>query len=420
MNPPMAASASRRASVAVRLRPPALALLTLAVALLWPVEGPAQEGAGIEGRITEKKNQIQQLRFERKQLSTRMARAQTSERDVLSEIRDLSGQVREARRRERQLLRRRARLRAQRTRQIEALSRVETQVAQERGRIVTKLRRLYRYFKAGRSATILTLARFGTFFKDSWYISTLVRNEQDAIRKFAVLNADLIAQRDRTDETLAELLSVREEARQERLQLRRQERDLRAALARMRKDRNLYRKYLADLDRVMESMDSAIKGLENKRDRSRLPGKLQNPRVLKGRLPAPVEGTVVAAFGRQDPRYDLKKRQRGIVIRVGPEGPVFAVVPGRVVHAGRFRGYQELVVLDHGKGLFTVYGHLQGATLRRGQWVAAGTRLGLATYQPEDRAYNVYFEVRYRGKPEDPLEWLKENSLPVKLAAGDT
>jgi len=90
---------------------------------------------------------------------------------------------------------------------------------------------------------------------------------------------------------------------------------------------------------------------------------------------------------------------------------VHAVAPGRVVHAGPFRGYQELVVLDHGKGLFTVYGHLEELRVERGSFIAAGSPLGAATFQPVNNVYDLYFEIRLKGKPVDPLQWLKPGSL---------
>ncbi len=137
----------------------------------------------------------------------------------------------------------------------------------------------------------------------------------------------------------------------------------------------------------------------------------KKPEELRGALPPPVQGEVIAAFGAQDPRYDLKKTQRGILVRVGPKAAVTAVTAGRAVHAGPFRGYQSLVVLDHGGGLFTVYGHLEELQVKRGDWVQPGATLGVATYQPVDEAYDLYFEIRHDGKPDDPLTWLKPGSL---------
>jgi septal ring factor EnvC (AmiA/AmiB activator) len=145
---------------------------------------------------------------------------------------------------------------------------------------------------------------------------------------------------------------------------------------------------------------------------------VDDPEALRGKLPPPVQGQVVAAFGRRDPRYALNKFQRGIVIRTGAEAQVTAVAPGRVVHAGPFRGYQELVVLDHGKGLFTVYGHLTDLRVQREARVPAAARLGSATYQPIDGGYSVYFELRLNGKPDDPLQWLQPGALAGDPQAG--
>ncbi len=81
------------------------------------------------------------------------------------------------------------------------------------------------------------------------------------------------------------------------------------------------------------------------------------------------------------------------------------------MHAGPFRGYQELVVLEHAQGLFTVYGHLERLKIQKGSWVEQGSPLGQPAYQPAVGGYNVYFEVRLQGTPEDPLLWLEPNSL---------
>ncbi len=158
-------------------------------------------------------------------------------------------------------------------------------------------------------------------------------------------------------------------------------------------------------------MEAALVSLERKSRESGPPVPLPDPGTLRGRLPPPSRGRIIAAFGEQDPRYALKKFQRGLVIRVAEAARVSAVAPGRVVHAGPFRGYQQLVVLDHGHGLFTVYGHLEKLRIKRGGWVRAGARLGEATYQPIGGAYDIYFEIRMNGKPVDPGGWLRPGSL---------
>jgi septal ring factor EnvC (AmiA/AmiB activator) len=209
------------------------------------------------------------------------------------------------------------------------------------------------------------------------------------------------------------LESLKGELDEERKLLTEREAGLRESLKNLRKNQELYGQYLGELETSQNAVESALVKMEQ------TPAAAQqipsDPTALRGKLPPPVPGTVVAKFGQQDPRYQLKKFQRGIAIRVAEGAAVNAVAGGSVVHAGPFRGFQELVVLDHGKGLYTVYGHLENLTVQKGQWVVGATALGKATYLPEDEAYTVYFEIRVNGKPEDPLQWLEPGKL--KLAA---
>jgi len=404
---PRAAACLARASRAV---------LAAALAAAWlaaAAPAPAQEAGPIDSHILDKRTQLQQLRFEREQMVQRMERARRTEAETLARIRELTRQVRDTRTRERRLQGRAAGLRNQRRAQDARLADLQAQVGEAQQRIGVRLRSLYRFYREGRTATLFALARYDSFLRDSQYLAVLLRHEQEAIRRYAALKGEVVQQQHQIDRTLAEVEQNRAALQAERARLAAQEKELAASLAELRENRTLYAKYLADLDQVMEGMQAALQRLEAEQRRRPPPGAVADPTSLRGKLPAPMAGTIVAAFGRHDPRYELKKLNRGIVIRVAPEQPVSATAAGKVVHAGRFRGYEDLVVIDHGKGLFTVYGHLQELAVRRGDWIAAGTRLGKATYQPLDQGYNVYFEVRFRGKPEDPEQWLQPGSLPV-------
>jgi septal ring factor EnvC (AmiA/AmiB activator) len=195
------------------------------------------------------------------------------------------------------------------------------------------------------------------------------------------------------------------------------ERALRQALAEIRRNQTLSQAYLQDLDHAMTGMETTLTKLEAEPPAERSTDTLPVLDELKGKLPPPAPGQVIASFGKQDPRYELKKFQRGIVIGVAEGALVHAVSGGKVVHAGPFRGYEELVVLDHGHGLFTVYGHLEALTARKGTWVEGGEALGKATFQAVDNGSSVYFEVRRKGAAEDPLRWLAAGALPVAESA---
>jgi septal ring factor EnvC (AmiA/AmiB activator) len=96
----------------------------------------------------------------------------------------------------------------------------------------------------------------------------------------------------------------------------------------------------------------------------------------------------------------------GLEIEAAPDAEVRAVHGGRVVFADRFRGYGPMVVVDHGGKHHSLYAHLADIAVAPGQDVAAGAPLGTADPAGPDGP-GVYFEMRYQGRPEDPLDWLR-------------
>lgn len=119
----------------------------------------------------------------------------------------------------------------------------------------------------------------------------------------------------------------------------------------------------------------------------------------RGRLPWPVEGRVLAAFGDAQPGG---RAGSGIVIEAAAGSTVRAVSHGRVAYADWLRGYGMLVILDHGDGWMTLYGHNEALLAEVGMWVAAGDAIASAAGGER----GAYFEVRARGRAQDPLAWL--------------
>ncbi|GEJ55613.1 murein hydrolase activator EnvC family protein [Anaeromyxobacter diazotrophicus] len=129
---------------------------------------------------------------------------------------------------------------------------------------------------------------------------------------------------------------------------------------------------------------------------------------LRGRLPRPAAGPVEAGFGRVvDPRWGTVTVQNGVDIRAAPGAEVRAVAPGRVAHAGWFKGYGNLVIVDHGEGYHTLVAHLASMSTAMGETVEAGTLLGTVGDTGSMKGPYLYFEIRERGRPVDPAAWLR-------------
>jgi len=129
---------------------------------------------------------------------------------------------------------------------------------------------------------------------------------------------------------------------------------------------------------------------------------------LRGRLPHPVNGRVEVGFGRVvDPRWSTVTVQKGLDIRAPAGTEVRAIAPGRVAHAGWFKGYGNLVIVDHGDGYHTLVAHLASMSTAMGEEVQAGTLLGTVGDTGSLKGPYLYFEIREKGRSVDPRSWLR-------------
>ena len=129
--------------------------------------------------------------------------------------------------------------------------------------------------------------------------------------------------------------------------------------------------------------------------------------AFRGDLPWPAEGIVLSRFGRQKPVNGVALVRNGIEISLAESHPVTAVHDGVVSFAGPFTGYGTLVIVDHGEGAHSLYGHLVSATVKQGERVTPQTRVGMSGRNPGGNP-SLYFELRVDGKPVDPLQWLRK------------
>ena len=176
----------------------------------------------------------------------------------------------------------------------------------------------------------------------------------------------------------------------------------------------------ARLSAELENLQNAALGL------TRLVKKLQKQAPYRGNegsaelpimhksLPWPSEGSIISRFGREEvPALKTWIVREGVRIATAKDAPVKAVLAGKVIYAGPFRTYGNVVIVDHEKGFFTIYGLLSRIDAVKGQAVETLTPLGLAGEDTQNvgagkksSAGAVYFEIRKGDRALDPLQWL--------------
>lgn len=130
---------------------------------------------------------------------------------------------------------------------------------------------------------------------------------------------------------------------------------------------------------------------------------------LKGRLMWPSEGRIAVPYGAQkDPRFDTPVFRNGIHIQTDASADVRSVYAGKVIFAEWFKGFGQLIIINHGSGYHTLYGNLSEIFSNVGDIIRENQVIGKVGTSGVINAPGIYFEIRYKGKPLDPTQWLKK------------
>lgn len=125
----------------------------------------------------------------------------------------------------------------------------------------------------------------------------------------------------------------------------------------------------------------------------------------KGRLKLPVKGRITSRYGSR--RKSGKLRWQGVMISAKPGSQVETVSHGRVAFADWLRGFGLMVIVDHGDGYMSLYGHNESLYVETGDWVESGEAISTVGNSGGRKKPALYFEIRKNGKPTNPLRWCK-------------
>jgi septal ring factor EnvC (AmiA/AmiB activator) len=131
--------------------------------------------------------------------------------------------------------------------------------------------------------------------------------------------------------------------------------------------------------------------------------------ALKGLLNMPVKGKIIIGFGSyKNKKLNLVNFQSGIEIKADRGEPIRAVFDGEILYADWFKGYGNMIIIDHGENYYTVYAHAEELFASKGDNIDMGDVVGTVGDSGSMIGPSLHFEVRHHGKPMDPLKWIKK------------
>lgn len=127
----------------------------------------------------------------------------------------------------------------------------------------------------------------------------------------------------------------------------------------------------------------------------------------KGRMALPVRGDILETYGKhKHPEFNSYTFSKGLSIAAGAGTEIRSIYDGSVIFADYFKGYGNMVIVDHGGGYFSLYAHASKITKKVGAQVARNETLATVGDVDSAKGPMLYFEIRYQGKPVDPAGWV--------------
>jgi len=348
------------------------------------------------------KNRVERAR---KEADQREARARGFRREaaaLLAELEAIDREVVQSRQSQRELRKRQQQVERELEEARAALGDAEKEVARIRGDLEVRLVALYKSRAVGSLPALYAAKDLQSGLRTFAGMQRVLDEDLALFARYQMLRNEW-----QTKEQLARSLLVEFEGNEAEYLKRKQqetkqliERKNLVDLLRTRADREL---------RAAEGLREAAKRLEETLLRgSGATTVVRGKGLIQRRVPVPVAGKVRLGFGRQvDSEFSTVTQRMGIEIDAPLGDPVRAVGAGRVLFAGWFQGYGQMVIVDHGGGTMSVSGYLDQLSVKADDRVVEGQVLGTVGETGSLSGAGLYFELRKDGSPVNPQSWFE-------------
>lgn len=345
----------------------------------------------MQQRIERLQQQIKSTQTQRSSTEEALRKAEKDISATRTKLREVSAAQTRAQAQVQQLQQDQARLNSARNRQKDAMKTdigaayragrqeyIKLLLNQEDPDKLSRLMKYYEYFRAAR------LQRINTFNQT---LADISANEQQLGERMAELDQ----LRTQLDDEQQQLNQARDQRKSVLAQLD-------STLATNSSQVQTLKSSQKELEKVLRAVQESLNDLPQNLGRKPFA-------QLQGKLRWPTQGKLLHRFGAY--RENGALRWNGVLIGAGSGSAVRAVHQGRVVFADWMRGFGMLIIIDHGGGYLSLYGHNESVAKGPGDWVAGGETIAYSGNSGGQSRAGLYFEIRHQGKPVNPARWCR-------------
>ncbi|MFQ5597107.1 MAG: murein hydrolase activator EnvC family protein [Nitrospiria bacterium] len=281
-------------------------------------------------------------------------------------------------------------------------------IEETRTLISQRLRTIYKERHSGALRILFSSKSYPDLLRNLYYLNTVALKEGEVLHNFKKKHTLLKGRQDHLEQVKKKLSENRTALTQKLEGSRAEKRQKGILLARVQKERGLYKQAISEMTKASQDIQDILNRLEKEKKQSaqRATRRFSKER---GRLRWPNDGRIVGLFGRQKhPKFDTMIYRKGIEISPKNEGLIRNIFDGTTVYADWFRGYGMVIIIDHGENYYSLYAHLEKLLVGTGDRVKKNQVIGEVGGTGLSNGAKLYFEIRHQGKPINPISWLKK------------
>ncbi len=270
-----------------------------------------------------------------------------------------------------------------------------------------RLSALYKYYRRSGLRILLSSRSYNDLLRTEQALGLIVARDHDLLSRSLARVDQQREYESALQARKSQLITARDRIAEKRNQIKDTQQQRSAHLNKIQREKSLQLKALKELEKYSKKLQKVIDTLPGKKKKYTSSGVRFSKR--RGRLAFPVKGKITSRFGRTaHPELKTHTYQKGITIKAPVGTPVRAVHDGRVIFADWFKGYGLMIIVDHGEHYYTLSAHASQLLKKVDNVVYAGEPIAKVGDTNSLKGAGLYFEIRLRGKPQNPLKWLKK------------
>ena len=370
------------------------ALAVLALAFVTAAQSKQQDPAELNKSLSDVRSKQQELQKKINRVNSQRNRVKRDIKAVDQDLTRVSSQLIQTSNRLEGSIERRNALASD-------VEQASSQMAESRGRVEDRLRQMYRQSDHSVLTLLVGADSVGDFAERKVLLERIAKRDKELFESYKQLKTEIGDKKSEQERLIGEISSLKSQHEQRQGELEEVQQEKKEVLKDLTAEQRKLQKEFDEFDRQERILAAKIRQYQS--------GKAGTAGALSfgGSMIKPAEGPYTSGFGnRFHPILKRNRPHNGVDIGAANRSRISAAADGVVITAGWINGFGNTVVIDHGDGVSTLYGHCsviyakEGQTVQQGDKIAAVGSTGLAT------GPHLHFEVRVNGSPRNPRNYL--------------